>query len=171
MALLTILTEPDPRLHVRAKPVDVVDNEIRQLMEDMLETMYANDGIGLAATQVGINKRVIVMDVEEDDNTTRHLLKMANPEILTVSEEKTPLNEGCLSVPELRAEVIRPSTVRVRYLDENNQLQEQEASGYLAKCIQHEIDHLNGILFIDHLSRLKREMMLKKLAKHKKLYR
>lgn len=171
MAILKILTAPDPGLNVVAKPVEQVDDSIRQLMEDMLETMYAADGMGLAATQVGVAKRVIVMDVNVCDETLpANPIKMANPEILWVSEEQRSLNEGCLSVPEQRGIVVRPASVKVRYLDENNKVCEIDAEGDLACCIQHEVDHLNGKLFIDHLSRLKRDMIIKKLQKIKRYY-
>jgi peptide deformylase len=172
MALLTVLTAPDPRLKVVAKPVDQVDDEIRQLMADMLETMYAHDGIGLAAVQVNVAKRVIVMDINFGDESLKPApLKMANPEILWHSSTTQSLNEGCLSVPGQRAVITRPDTVIVRYLDEYNQVQELQADGDLACCIQHEIDHLDGQLFIDHLSRLKRELILKRVEKFKRRYR
>lgn len=171
MTILKVLTAPDPRLKVVAKPIEQVDGEIRQLMDDMLETMYANDGVGLAATQVGVAKRVIVMDINFGQESLKpHPLKMANPEILWTSEELQTLNEGCLSVPEQRAVVSRPAEVTVRYLDENNVAQELQADGDLACCIQHEIDHLNGMLFIDHLSRLKRELIMKRISKFKRRY-
>jgi peptide deformylase len=171
MAILKILTAPDPRLKVVAKPIEQVDDGVRQLMDDMLETMYAEDGMGLAATQVGVARRVIVMDVNVcDENLPPNPLKMANPEIFWVSQETRSLNEGCLSVPEQRGVVVRPAFVKVRYLDENNNPCEIEADGDLASCIQHEIDHLNGKLFIDHLSRLKRDMILKRLQKIKRYY-
>jgi peptide deformylase len=171
MTILKVLTAPDPRLKVVAKPIEQVDEGIRRLMDDMLETMYANDGVGLAATQVGVAKRVIVMDINFGQESLKpHPLKMANPEILWTSEEMQTLNEGCLSVPEQRAVVSRPAEVTVRYLDENNVNQELQADGDLACCIQHEIDHLNGMLFIDHLSRLKRELIMKRISKIKRRY-
>lgn len=169
MSLLTILTAPDPRLKRLAAPVMAVTDEIRQLMDNMLETMYANDGLGLAATQVGIPQRVVVMDMNAgDEELPAAPLKMANPEILWHSEDMSEMMEGCLSVPEQRAKIQRSSFIKVRYLDENDTPQEMEAEGILATCIQHEIDHLDGILYIDHLSRLKREMILRKLQKLKR---
>ncbi|WP_010300212.1 peptide deformylase [Candidatus Odyssella thessalonicensis] len=168
--LLTILKEPDPRLRVKAKPIEAVTDEIRQLMEDMLETMYHDEGIGLAATQVGSDKRVIVIDLNSGTEEAPEVFYMANPEILWHSEEKSTLKEGCLSVPETRADITRPAHIKVRYLDRDNQAQEIEADGLLATCIQHEVDHLNGVLFIDYLSRLKQEMIHKKLKKLKKFH-
>lgn len=169
MAILTILTEPDPRLRKIADPISSITPEIRKLMDDMIETMYANDGLGLAATQVGVLKRVIVMDLNAgEENLPPHIYKMANPEIIWSSDEMSILNEACLSVPAQRAPVERPVAIKVRYIDENNMTQELDAEGLLATCIQHEIDHLNGTLFIDYLSRLKRDMILTKLTKLKK---
>lgn len=169
MSQLTILTAPDPRLTKVATPIASVTDDIRQLMDDMLETMYANEGMGLAATQVGVLKRVIVIDLnagEEDLPPTP--LKMANPEILWQSETTSHLMEACLSVPYQRGDVERPSSVKIRYLDEHNIIHEINADGMMATCVQHEIDHLNGILYIDHLSRLKRDIILRKLQKLKK---
>lgn len=169
MALLTVLTEPDPRLHVVAKPVTVVDDEIRRLMADMLETMYKEEGVGLAATQVGVEKRVIVMDVHAgEEEKAPWPLKMANPEILWTSSTCEKAMEGCLSVPEQRGEVTRPDAVKIRYLDENGEPRDLEGDGLLARCIQHEIDHLNGVLYIDHLSTLKRDMIRRKLLRLKR---
>ena len=168
MALLTVLTIPDPRLKIAAQPVKCVDDTIRQLMDDMLETMYAHDGGGLAATQVGVNLRVVVMDENAgDEESPNNPIRMANPEILWLSKESCIYDEGCLSVPGSRGKVSRPERARFRYLDENNQMQEMEVDGYLGRCIQHEIDHLNGVVFIDHLSRLKREMILSRTRKLK----
>ena len=167
--ILTVLKEPDPRLRIKAKPIENVDDSIRPLLDDMLETMYIEDGIGLAATQVGVNKRVIVIDLNagsEEDEPDVHF--MANPEVLWQSEETSTIKEGCLSVPETRADVTRPARVKVRYLDRQNQIHEFEADGLMATCIQHEIDHLDGVLFIDHLSKLKQELIHKKLKKLKK---
>ncbi|MBF0251431.1 MAG: peptide deformylase [Alphaproteobacteria bacterium] len=167
MARLPILVAPDPRLKARADAVDTVDAEIRQLMDDMLETMYDARGIGLAATQVGVRKRVIVVDIagkDEDPNPIR----MANPEIVYASEDETTYEEGCLSLPEQYADVKRPETVRVRYLDHENEIRELTADGMLAICVQHEMDHLDGVLFVDHLSGLKRNMILRKLQKARK---
>ena len=164
MAVLTILTAPDPRLKIKAAPVQAVDDDLRKLMDDMVQTMYAAKGIGLAATQVGVNKRIVVMDLAHDGEPpqVRHYV---NPELIWVSDEKEVFNEGCLSVPDQYDDVERPARVKARFLDYNGQPQEIEADGLLADCLQHEIDHLNGVLFIDHLSRLKRSMILKRLEK------
>ena len=167
MALLPILTAPDPRLKKQSLPVDVVDAGIRQLMDDMLETMYAAPGIGLAAPQVGALKRVIVLDIDREETKTGPLF-MANPEIVEASDEDVTYEEGCLSVPEHYSDVARPATVRVRYLDRDGKTQELACEGLLATCVQHEIDHLDGILFIDHISSLKRNMILRKLLKARK---
>lgn len=167
MALLPIIVAPDPRLKVKAEPVERVDETVAKLMADMLETMYAAPGVGLAAPQVGIAKQVIVVDVAEE-KTKPHPLKMANPEIVWASTELFTYEEGCLSLPEEYEEVRRPAKVRVRYLDETNTAQEIEAEGLLAVALQHEIDHLSGILFVDHLSSLKRGMIIRRLQKQKK---
>lgn len=167
MAKLPIITAPDPRLKRRAKPVEKVDARIRRLMDDMLETMYAAPGIGLAAPQVGVLERVIVVDVAAQGEPPQPLC-LANPEVLWSSEEEAVYDEGCLSLPEQFAEVARPSRVRLRYLDREGEIRELEAEGLLATCIQHEIDHLEGTLFVDHLSTLKRNMILRKLVKARK---
>lgn len=164
MALLSILKVPDPRLGKKAEPVTEVDDSVRTLMDDMLETMYAAPGIGLAAPQVGVLKRVIVVDVAGKDEDPAPV-RMANPKIVWSSEEGCQREEGCLSVPDQFAEVTRPAQVRVRYLDYDNTVQEIEADGLLATCIQHEIDHLDGVLFIDYLSRIKRNIMIRKVVK------
>lgn len=146
-------------------PVDAVDDDLRALMDDMLETMYDAPGIGLAAIQVGVPKRVIVMDLargEDEEPAPRYFV---NPEILWASEETQPYEEGCLSVPEIYDEVERPARVKLRYLDYHGKTVEEDAEGLYAVCIQHEMDHLEGVLFIDHLSRLKRERAVKKVAK------
>ncbi len=168
MAMLPIITAPDPRLKQVAKPVERVDARTRKLMDDMLETMYAAPGIGLAAPQVGVGQRIIVVDVSPDDAPERQPYRMANPQLLWVSEDDATYNEGCLSVPEHYADVARPRAIRVRYVDENNEIRELEAEGLLATCIQHEMDHLEGILFIDHLTALKRNIILRKLLKARK---
>ena len=165
--MLPIITAPDPRLKIKARPVPAVDAEIRQLMDDMLETMYAAIGVGLAGPQVGRSSRVIVLDVAREGEKPKPL-KLANPEIIWRSSELTTGNEGCLSLPEHYAEVTRPEKIRLRYLDYQNEIREMEASGLLATCLQHEIDHLDGVLFVDHLSSLKRGMILRKLAKAKR---
>ena len=167
MAQLPIITAPDPRLKIKARPVPAVDNKVRRLMDDMLDTMYGAIGIGLAAPQVGQSSRVIVLDVARDGEKPQPL-QLANPEILWRSPELTTGNEGCLSLPEHYAEVTRPAKIRLRYLDYQNEIREIEASGLLAMCVQHEIDHLDGVLFVDHISSLKRGMILRKLAKAKR---
>ena len=168
MAQLPIITAPDPRLKIKARPVPAVDNRVRRLMDDMLDTMYGAIGIGLAAPQVGQSSRVIVLDVARDGEKPQPL-QLANPEILWRSPELTTGNEGCLSLPEHYAEVTRPAKIRLRYLDYQNEIREIEASGLLAMCLQHEIDHLDGVLFVDHISSLKRGMILRKLAKAKRI--
>jgi peptide deformylase len=167
MALLPILIAPDPRLKVKAKPVAAVDDRVRRLMADLLETMYAAPGIGLAAPQVGVARRVLVVDVARDGEP-RQPMKIANPEILWRSAELLTTNEGCLSLPEHYADVARPAKIRLRYLDEQNEIREIDLEGLLATCIQHEMDHLEGVLFVDHLSALKRGIILRKLAKTKR---
>jgi peptide deformylase len=169
MARLTILTAPDPRLKLVAQPVTAVDDTVRRLMDDMVETMYAARGIGLAATQVGVAQRVVVMDLSDVPEAPKQPLKMANPEILWTSDQDSSYQEGCLSVPGVFENVTRPDACKVRYLDEQNEVLELNATGLLATCIQHEIDHLNGTLFVDHLSNLKRNMIIKKLEKAKRL--
>lgn len=168
MAILPIIVAPDPRLKIKCKPVDTVDAAVARLMDDMLETMYEAPGIGLAAPQVGVDRRVIVVDVARQDENPNPI-RMANPEIVAVSETLNGHDEGCLSLPEHYAEVIRPARVAVRYLDQHNKRQEVEADGLLAVCLQHEMDHLDGILFVDHISALKRNMILRKLRKAKKI--
>jgi peptide deformylase len=169
MARLTILTAPDPRLKLVAQPVTAVNDAVRRLMDDMVETMYAARGIGLAATQVGVAQRVVVMDLSDVPEAPKQPLKMANPEILWTSDQDSSYQEGCLSVPGVFENVTRPDACKVRYLDEQNEVRELNATGLLATCIQHEIDHLNGTLFVDHLSNLKRNMIIKKLEKAKRL--
>ena len=168
MAQLPIITAPDPRLKIKARPVPAVDDKIRRLMDDMLDTMYGAIGIGLAAPQVGQASRIIVLDVAREGEKPQPL-QLANPEILWRSPELTTGNEGCLSLPEHYAEVTRPAKIRLRYLDYQNEIREIEASGLLAMCLQHEIDHLDGVLFVDHISSLKRGMILRKLAKAKRI--
>ncbi len=167
MALLPIITAPDPRLKKVCKPVEAVDDEIRQLMDDMLETMYNAPGIGLAAPQVGVLKRVIVVDVSGDEEPKAPLF-IANPELVWVSDDDAKYEEGCLSLPEYYGDVVRPAAIKLRYLDHENEIRELSADGLLATCIQHEMDHLEGILFVDHLTALKRNMILRKLLKAKK---
>jgi len=179
MSLRKIVTLPDAVLRQMSTPVTGVDNSIRSLMDDMLETMYDAPGIGLAAIQVAVAKRVIVVDVAkrepgEGENAEAIVEKknpifLVNPEIIRVSDEKSVYEEGCLSIPEFYAEVERPARVKVGYLDRTGARQELEADGLLATCLQHEIDHLNGVLFIDHISRLKRERVIKKFQKAQRL--
>jgi peptide deformylase len=167
MAKLPIITAPDPRLKLKAKPVGEVDDEIRRLMDDMLETMYAAPGIGLAAPQVGVLKRVLVLDLAPS-NEPPQPLRIADPEIVWVSDEDASYEEGCLSVPEHYADVVRPAAVKLRYRNYDNALVQLDAEGLLATCLQHEMDHLEGVLFIDHISALKRNIILRKLVKARK---
>ncbi|UUD62343.1 peptide deformylase [Pseudomonas seleniipraecipitans] len=163
MAILNILEFPDPRLRTIAKPVDVVDDAVRQLIDDMFETMYDAPGIGLAATQVNVHKRVVVMDLSEDKSEP---LVFINPEFESLTEEMDQYQEGCLSVPGFYENVDRPQKVRINALGRDGQPFEMIAEGLLAVCIQHECDHLNGKLFVDYLSTLKRDRIKKKLEKH-----
>jgi len=167
MAILPILIAPDPRLKQKAKSVGHVDAEVRKLMDDMLETMYAAPGLGLAAPQVGVLKRVIVIDVAREGEPPRPM-RLADPEILWLSDDLNEHEEGCLSLPDAYEPVTRPARAGVRYRDETDTVREIEADGLLATCIQHEIDHLEGRLFVDYLSSLKRNMILRKLQKRKK---
>ena len=167
MTIRKILIEPDPFLRQKSKKVEEVDDNIRSLMDDMLETMYNAPGIGLAAIQIGVPKRVIVIDLAKE-NEKKQPLYFVNPEIITKSEIDLTYEEGCLSVPGQFAEIDRPDKCKVKYLDYNGKEQILNAEGLLATCIQHEIDHLEGILFIDYLSKLKRSMITKKLSKQKK---
>jgi peptide deformylase len=172
MSLLPIVEVPDPRLRQISSPVEKVDDEVRKLVADMFETMYAAPGIGLAAIQVGVPKRLLVIDLQEPEEEGGEPVKdprvFINPEILTHSDQEVPYTEGCLSIPDQYADVDRPDRIRARWLDENGRSHEQDIDGMLAVCLQHEMDHLEGVLFIDHLSRLKRDMVLKKLAKMRK---
>tara|TARA_B100000700_G_C14859521_1_gene767955 strand:+ start:167 stop:691 length:525 start_codon:yes stop_codon:yes gene_type:complete len=167
MALRKILTEPNKILREKSLPVEKVDEEIQKLMDDMLETMYAAPGIGLAAIQVGIPKRIIVLDLSPKDKP-RSPMYFVNPEIIKKSNTDSTYEEGCLSVPGQFAEIDRPDRCHVKYLDYHGKPKEIEAEGMLATCIQHEMDHLEGILFIDYLSKLKKSMIIKKLSKQKK---
>ncbi|MEC9345052.1 MAG: peptide deformylase [Pseudomonadota bacterium] len=168
MALLPIITAPDPRLRVKSEPVDHVDDKLRAFMDDMLETMYAAPGVGLSAIQVGVAKRVMVVDCAPDGQPAAPLY-LVNPEIVSSSEVLRIYEEGCLSLPEQYAEVERPDTIEVRYLDRDGAEQVLRADGLLATCIQHEMDHFDGVLFVDHLSTLKRNIILRRLKKAKKL--
>ena len=170
MAIRKILTEPNKILREKSLRVENVDQDIQRLMDDMLETLYAAPGIGLAAIQVGVAQRVIVMDIsrDRDKEPKKNPMYFVNPEIVWKSEDKFTYEEGCLSVPNQFAEIDRPKQCHVKYLDYNGQPQELKADGLLSTCIQHEIDHLEGILFIDYLSKLKKEMIIKKLSKQTK---
>ena len=174
MAILPILEAPDPRLRTISSPVEEIDDELQHLINDMFETMYDAPGIGLAAIQVGVPKRLLVIDLQEPESEeegapmVRRPMVFINPRILEGSSEISVYNEGCLSVPEQFAEVERPSSVRASWMDREGRIHEETLNGLLATCLQHEMDHLEGILFIDHLSRLKRDMVLKKLAKAKR---
>jgi peptide deformylase len=185
MKILPLIIAPDPILKKISKPVEKIDDALREFMENMVSTMYSEKGVGLAAVQVGVLKRIVVIDVDyeiEDhhhhhhdhgscggihvENTNPRFF--INPEIIESSKECAPYNEGCLSFPGARSEVIRPQIVKVKYLDENGKENIEEMDGLLATCIQHEIDHLNGITFVDHISKIKREMILNKMKKLKK---
>ena len=168
MTLRPILTAPDPRLQAVSTDVVNVDAEIRKLVDDMAESMYEASGIGLAAVQVGVPKRVIVIDLDQKEGK-KNPRAFINPKILWASEETAVFEEGCLSVPEIWDDVERPARIKAEYLDRDGVKQTLEADGMLATCLQHEMDHLDGVLFIDHLSRLKRSMAIKKLTKAKKL--
>ena len=169
MAIRPIVEVPDPRLREISKPVETVDKDVRALVADMFETMYAAPGIGLAAIQVGVPQRILVIDLQEPEEEGGEPVKdprvFINPEILEQSDQDVPYTEGCLSVPDQYAEVLRPDRVRARWRDRDGTEREEWIDGLLAVCLQHEIDHLNGVLFIDHLSRLKRDMIMKKLIK------
>jgi peptide deformylase len=168
MAIRPILIAPDPRLKAVSAPVAKVDAEIRKLAEDMADSMYAAEGIGLAAVQIGVAKRVIVMDLDQKDGK-KDWRVFINPKITWASDEMATFEEGCLSVPEIWDDVERPARIKAEYLDLDGKRVEIEADGMLATCLQHEMDHLEGVLFLDHLSRLKRSMAIKKLTKAKKL--
>ncbi len=175
MTILPLVIAPDERLKQKSEPVEEVTDEIRSLMDDMLETMYASNGVGLAAVQVGVHKRVLVMDVgrgskryDNLDEENSNPVFMVNPEIIEESEEINRYDEGCLSFPGQYAEVERPKQVKVKYLDYNGKPQEIEADELLATCVQHEVDHLNGVVFVDHISRTKRDLIIRKLKKQKK---
>lgn len=174
MAILPILEAPDPRLRTISSPVEAIDDDLQRLIDDMFETMYDAPGIGLAAIQVGVPKRVLVMDLQEPESDeegappVRKPMVFINPEILEDSDELSVYNEGCLSVPDQFAEVERPASIRASWMDRDGRIHEERLEGLLATCLQHEMDHLQGVLFIDHLSRLKRDMLLKKLNKARK---
>ena len=171
MAILPIIETPDARLKQISTPVDAVTDAHRTLIADMFETMYDAPGIGLAAIQVGVPKRILVMDLQEPESDeegappVKKPMVFINPEILKESDEQSVYNEGCLSVPDQFAEVERPAVIRASWMDRDGRIHEEQLEGLLATCLQHEMDHLEGVLFIDHLSRLKRDMLLKKLNK------
>tara|TARA_B100001287_G_C22564734_1_gene473239 strand:- start:425 stop:949 length:525 start_codon:yes stop_codon:yes gene_type:complete len=167
MSQRKIVIEPDPILREKSTTIEKVDNEIRALLDDMLETMYAAPGIGLAAVQVGILKRLIVIDISKDEEKKNPLF-LINPEIVSKSDKTSTFEEGCLSLPGHFAEVERPAECQIKFVDYDGKERELKANGLLATCIQHEVDHLNGVLFIDYLSKLKKDMIIKKLIKHKK---
>lgn len=164
MTIKPLIILPDPVLRQVSKPVEQVNTEIARLADDMLETMYDAPGIGLAAIQIGVPRRMLVIDVSRDDEEKAPFV-VINPEIVNSSDARSSYEEGCLSIPDYYAEVERPATVTVNYIDREGKQQSIEAEGLLATCLQHEIDHLNGVLFIDHISRLKREMVIKKFTK------
>ena len=165
--LRKILTEPDPTLRKKCEPLEKVDSEIKKLMDDMLETMYAAPGIGLAAIQVGILKRLVVIDISKGEEEKKPMF-FINPKIIYRSKKTSIYEEGCLSLPGQFAEIERPAECTLKYIDYNGKEKELKADGLLATCVQHEVDHLNGILFIDYLSKLKKDMIIKKLVKQKK---
>ncbi len=167
MSKRNIVIEPDPILREKSDPIEKVDKNLRKLLDDMLETMYAAPGIGLAAIQIGIPKRVIVIDVSKEDEK-KNPLYLINPEISFTSKNTSIYEEGCLSLPGHFAEIERPSECHLTYIDYKGKKKKLKANGLLATCIQHEVDHLNGVLFIDYLSKIKKDMIIKKLIKHKK---
>ena len=166
MALLPIIVAPDPRLNVKCENVDQVTDNLRRLMDDMMETMYDAPGIGLAAPQVGVTKRIIVVDISKSERD-KAPYKMINPQITWHSNQLVDFEEGCLSLPEQYAQVQRPDEIHLSYLDSNGAAQKLKTSGILATCIQHEIDHLDGKLFVDHISKLRKNLILRKLKKYK----
>jgi len=172
MAILPIIETPDPRLRTISTPVEAIDADLQRLIDDMFDTMYDAPGIGLAAIQIGVPKRVLVMDLQEPEEEggppVKHPMVFINPQILEGSQDLSVYQEGCLSIPEQYAEVERPAKIRASWMDRDGRIREEELDGLLATCLQHEMDHLEGVLFIDHLSRLKREMVLKKLNKQRK---
>jgi len=167
MSIRNIIIEPDPILRKKSEPLQQVNNETRKLLDDMLKTMYAAPGIGLAAVQIGILKRVIVIDISKKEEKKNPIF-LINPEITFQSKETSIYEEGCLSLPGYFAEIERPAKCKINYIDYHGKNAELEAQGLLSTCVQHEIDHLNGILFIDYLSKLKKDMIIKKLKKQKK---
>ena len=167
MSKRPIIIEPDPILRKKSQSLENVDNDLRKLLDDMLETMYKAPGIGLAAVQIGILKRLIVIDISKEDQKKNPLF-LINPEIINKSSNTSVYEEGCLSLPGQFAEIQRPAECTVKYLDYEGKAKQLKVDGLLSTCVQHEVDHLNGILFIDYLSKLKKDMIIKKLVKHKK---
>ena len=165
--LRKIIIEPDPILRKKCEPLEKVDTDTKKLMDDMLETMYTAPGIGLAAVQIGILKRLVVIDISRDEEKKNPIF-LINPEIINQSKQTSVYEEGCLSIPGQFAEIERPAECTLKYINYNGEKKELKADGLLATCIQHEVDHLNGILFIDYLSKLKKDMIIKKLVKQKK---
>ena len=168
MTIKPLIILPDPILRQVSKPIETVDSEVKKLADDMLETMYDAPGIGLAAIQIGVARRLLVLDVSKDGEEKKPLV-FINPEIVSSSDARSVYEEGCLSIPDYYAEVERPATIAVKHLDRDGKEQIVEADGLLATCLQHEIDHLNGVLFIDHISKLKREMVIRKFTKAAKM--
>ncbi len=168
MTIKPLIILPDPILRQVSKPIETVDGEVRKLADDMLETMYDAPGIGLAAIQIGVARRMLVLDVSKEGEDKKPLV-FINPEVVASSDARSVYEEGCLSIPDYYAEVERPATITVRHLDREGRAQVTEAEGLLATCLQHEIDHLNGVLFIDHISKLKREMVIRRFTKAAKL--
>ena len=168
MTIKPLIILPDPILRQVSRPIETVDGEVKKLADDMLETMYDAPGIGLAAIQIGVARRMLVLDVSKDGEDKKPLV-FINPEIVSSSDARSVYEEGCLSIPDYYAEVERPASITVRHLDREGKEQVTEAEGLLATCLQHEIDHLNGVLFIDHISKLKREMVIRKFTKAAKM--
>ena len=169
MTKRTIIIEPDPILRKKSDAIEKVDDELRKLMDEMLETMYEAPGIGLAAVQIGILKRLIVIDISKEEK--KNPIFLINPEIITKSKNKSVYEEGCLSLPGQFAEIESPAECLIKYLDYQGKQKELKATGLMATCVQHEIDHLNGVLFIDYLSKLKKDMIIKRLQKKKKEFK
>ena len=168
MTIKPLIILPDPILRQVSKPIETIDSEVKKLADDMLETMYDAPGIGLAAIQIGVARRMLVLDVSKDGEDKTPLV-FINPEVVASSDARSVYEEGCLSIPDYYAEVERPAGITVRHLDRDGKEQLTEADGLLATCLQHEIDHLNGVLFIDHISKLKREMVIRKFTKAAKM--
>ena len=168
MTIKPLIILPDPILRQVSRPIETIDGEVKKLADDMLETMYDAPGIGLAAIQIGVARRMLVLDVSKEGEDKKPLV-FINPEVVSASDTRSVYEEGCLSIPDYYAEVERPAVITVKHLDRDGKEQLTEADGLLATCLQHEIDHLNGVLFIDHISKLKREMVIRKFTKAAKL--